>query len=69
VANSATPSAVYSISYGIEESAMYPAFANIFNTQAIKIGIMGSTIVVSSGDDGASGVNARYLMAISLFVC
>ena len=59
VANSVTPCAVYSISYGIQESSVYPSYATVFNTQAIKLGIMGSTVVVSSGDDGAAGVMAR----------
>ena len=35
-------------------------YMEIFNQQAIKLGLMGVTIIVASGDDGAPGVAAIY---------
>eukprot|EP01041_Mallomonas_annulata_P007120 gene7120-14483_t len=60
-ANQANPSKVISISYGYQESDLvgYSSYYNAFNTQAKKLGVMGVTIVVSSGDDGAPGSKAR----------
>eukprot|EP01042_Synura_sphagnicola_P004374 gene4374-biopygen4711 len=31
---------------------------NAFNTEAIKLGVMGATIVVATGDDGANGAGS-----------
>ena len=53
VSNTATPANVYSISWGIDELYVSPSFANLFNTEAIKLGVMGTTILTSSGNDGA----------------
>eukprot|EP01042_Synura_sphagnicola_P002843 gene2843-biopygen3066 len=60
VTSSATPSDVYSISYGIQESDLV-GYSNVdsFNTEAMKLGAMGVTVLVSSGDDGAPGDKAR----------
>ena len=59
VADSASPANVYSISYGNVEYAYSKAFVQAFNTEAIKLGIIGTTIVASSGDDGAVSSMAR----------
>ena len=53
VADSPKPSDVYSISYGVVEYMISKSYADAFNVEAIKLGVMGSTIVASSGDDGA----------------
>lgn len=59
-ASMSNPPKVHSISYGIPESALGSgSIMNAFNSQAIKLGVMGVTIVVASGDDGAPGYNAR----------
>jgi len=55
VANSATPSDVYTFSYSYPESYMTAAAMTSFNNQAMKLGVMGVTVVVASGDDGAPG--------------
>ena len=53
VSNTATPANVYSISWGIEEIYLSAAYADLFNMEAIKLGVMGTTILAASGDDGA----------------
>jgi subtilase family serine protease len=53
VANTAKPSLVYSISYYMEEAYTSNSERLAFETQAIKLGAMGVTIVAASGDDGA----------------
>ena len=53
VANTPNPPLVFSISYGQEESYVTRDMKDAFNTEAIKLGAMGVTIVASSGDDGA----------------
>ena len=53
VANTQKPALVLLIGYGIDEAEVSYAERNAFNTQAIKLGAMGVTIVVASGDDGA----------------
>lgn len=57
VANMAAPPLVISISYGAEESYVTWAEMDAFSTEAIKMGTMGVTIVVASGDDGALSKN------------
>ena len=53
------PPSVISISYGIGEE-MYPASdRELFDTFAMKLGLAGVTVVVSSGDDGVAGYHAR----------
>ena len=59
VANTAKPSLVYSISYGIEEMYVTLSERDAFNTQAIKLSAMGVTIVAASGDDGALSLKVR----------
>jgi len=46
---------VTSISFGATEQSMYSGSMDAFNFQAQTLGILGSTIVVSSGDNGAPG--------------
>ena len=57
VANSINPPKVLSISYGAYEDGVAASTFDAFNAQAIKLGTMGVTILVASGDDGASGYN------------
>jgi tripeptidyl-peptidase-1 len=47
------PPLVFSISWGSYETGTSVSEAANFNVQAMKLGVMGVTIVVSSGDDGA----------------
>ena len=50
---------VLSMSYGIEERIVSESEFDAFNTQAIKLGAMGVSILVASGDDGAISRKAR----------
>ena len=50
---------VFSISYGSSESSMSGSELNAFNTQMIKLGAMGVTVVVATGDDGANSPEVR----------
>merc|ERR1712028_279673 len=61
VALSANPSppSINSISYGAPETAIDASTLNSFNTEAMKLGVQGVSIFVSSGDDGAPGSGAR----------
>ena len=59
VANTPKPALVFSISYGVGEVYVTASERDSFNTQAIKLGAMGVTIVVASGDDGALSRNTR----------
>ena len=61
VANMTNPPLVLSISYGAEETGMQYSDMNAFSTEAIKMGVIGITIVVASGDDGAITRKARTL--------
>lgn len=49
VANTVKPPAVISISYGANEKFVSASEFDAFNLQAIKLGLMGVTIIVSSG--------------------
>ena len=60
VANTPKPPLVFSISYGQEENFMSDAEKEAFNTEAIKLSVMGVTIVAATGDDGAVGLDAGY---------
>ena len=53
------PPSVISISYGIGEEDYPQADRELFDTFAMKLGLAGVTIVVSSGDDGVAGNHAR----------
>lgn len=55
VSDSDSPSDVYSISYGGYESGIEYSYSSAFNNEAIKLGVMGSTILASSGDTGVGG--------------
>jgi len=61
VALSANPSppSINSISYGAPETQIEASTLNSFNTEAMKLGVQGVSIFVSSGDDGAPGTGAR----------
>ena len=54
VASSKNPPLIFSISYGEDERFSSVSQLAAFNTQAIKLGAMGVTIFVASGDDGAN---------------
>ena len=64
VANTAKPPLVLSISYGGLEKDFSVGYKTAFSTQAIKLGTMGVTIVVASGDDGA---NSNYQDALGSY--
>lgn len=53
VANTKSPPLVQSISYGVAESYLTASFVSQFNTEAMKQGAMGVTLLAASGDDGA----------------
>jgi len=54
-----SPPVVNSISYGAPEPKIAASTLNSFNTEAMKLGVQGVSIFVSSGDDGAPGSGAR----------
>ena len=66
VANTPNPPLVFSISYGQEEYYVTQVEKDAFNTEAIKLGAMGVTIVAASGDDGAV---SRYARSAGSFGC
>jgi tripeptidyl-peptidase-1 len=53
------PPQVLSISYGADEGYITQSYAESFNQAAIRLGLMGVTLVASSGDDGAVSTSAR----------
>lgn len=59
VAASPSPPLVNSISYGAVEPELPTIVANAFNTEAMKLGVQGVSIFVSSGDDGVANFQAR----------
>ena len=59
VAASVKPPLVFSISYGADEPSMSTSEMNAFNTQMIKLGVMGISVLAASGDDGANSRSAR----------
>lgn len=59
VANLIKPPLVITISYGQDELSLPAYIMGQFNVQAIKLGAMGVTICVASGDDGANSWVAR----------
>ena len=61
VSETPSPPLVISISYGAEEATVSNSELSAFNTQAIKLGVMGVTLVLASGDDGAISDNVRQL--------
>lgn len=52
----AKPPRVFSVSYGQPEMTMAASDKTQFNTQAQKLSLMGVSLVIASGDDGAPGV-------------
>ena len=61
VARMDKPPDVITISYGSYELFMGPAYLDAFNAEAMKLGVMGTTILAASGDDGVAGFFARIL--------
>ena len=59
LSNGTQPPNVISISYGGPETQVSISQFETFDTEAIKLGLQGTTIVVSSGDDGVAGYEAR----------
>jgi tripeptidyl-peptidase-1 len=59
VAQESNPAKVYSISYGSIESDVSSSIKTSFDTAAKKLGTMGTSVFVSSGDDGVAGFQAR----------
>jgi tripeptidyl-peptidase I len=53
---------VITISYGSEESHVTKAESDAFNIVALKLNIMGTTILAASGDDGAHSRKVRNKM-------
>ncbi|KAF5315002.1 hypothetical protein D9619_007273 [Psilocybe cf. subviscida] len=59
------PQFVVSVSYGQDEASVTPAFANRQCTEYAKLGMLGTTVLYSSGDDGVAGgggvcLNAKH---------
>ena len=59
VFESGKPPLVISISYGIEERYTKLTETAFFEFQAVRLGLMGVTILVASGDDGVASYNSR----------
>lgn len=59
VANMKRPPLVNSISYAVYEAALSKSYIRVFDTEAIKLGLQGVSILAASGDDGAPGSLAR----------
>jgi tripeptidyl-peptidase-1 len=59
VASTPNSPLVHSVSYGQYESETGAAEFKQFNQAAMKLGVQGKSVVVSSGDDGVSGNKAR----------
>lgn len=59
VSHMAKPPLVFSISYGADEAYITTSYGNAFDDIALKLGLMGVTLVASSGDDGAISSSAR----------
>lgn len=55
VASKINPPTVLSISWGSDEQLNSPDYTTAFNNEAMKLGLRGVTIFVSSGDNGVSG--------------
>ena len=59
VANTVKPPKIISFSYASLETHMVASVYIAFDTEAIKLGIQGTTILAASGDDGVSPFSAR----------
>ena len=65
VANSGVqPPLIISVSYGDDEKLVTAAEYKLFEISTMKIGAMGSTILISAGDDGVSTGQARNNAAL-----
>jgi len=56
------PPFVVSISYGQDEATVTPKFANRQCTEYAKLGLLGTTVLYSSGDDGVAGFGGVCLL-------
>ena len=63
MANMDNPPDVLSISYGSYEFFMSKVYLDAFNVEVMKLGVVGTTVVAASGDDGVAGFVARMLGA------
>merc|ERR1712166_483128 len=59
VPGAAAPGLVHSISYSYPESEIESSIHDNFDTEMIKLGLIGVTVLVASMDDGAPGVLTR----------
>jgi tripeptidyl-peptidase-1 len=59
VADMEDPPDVFSISYGSYESTIPSSYLSAFNTEAIKLGVLGTTLLAATGDDGVGGFLVR----------
>jgi tripeptidyl-peptidase-1 len=59
VANIENPPGVLLIGYGVPENQVTPAHSRSFTAAVTRLLSMGTTVVVSSGNDGASGTEAE----------
>ena len=59
LANENSPAQVLSISYGMDESDLSDHYIAAFNTEALKLSVMGVSIIASSGDDGVHDRKVR----------
>lgn len=59
VANLATPQQVFTISYSGDEYLFGAGEMNLFEIEAKKLALVGTTIVAAAGDDGAHDRDGR----------
>ena len=59
VAEASSPVLVHSISYGSIEKELEISVLENFDTQLMKLGVRGVTVIVASGDDGVANFQAR----------
>jgi len=59
VSNMVDPPKVFTISFVSPELYLSTYYINAFNAEAMKLGIMGVTLLAAAGDDGAAGYDVR----------
>lgn len=59
ICNMTRPPLVISISYSSYEAGLNQQYSQIFDFEAMKLGLQGVTILAATGDDGVAGWNAR----------
>ena len=59
MANATSPPLVHSVSYGQDEEETDAVSKQTFTNEAMKLGVRGISVLVSSGDDGVAGAKAR----------